>query len=114
LLSLNTFLADLKTEAGNGEFQIQNGFSITEAMERIARKTGREPYFPHNCAVVIGRAAAEQGIGGILRFFTEFSGCRGGVPLFMADNTAAEVLQYVSESTLLDARALNELTDDGR
>lgn len=114
MLSMNTYLADLQGDSENGGFQSQGGVSVIEAMEKTARNTGREPYLPHNCALVIGRAAAEKGVGGVLRFFTEYNGCRGGVPLFVADGTAAEVLQCVAQSERLDARALGALADEER
>lgn len=113
-LSMNTYLADLQESADAGRFLMAEGFSITAAMEAVTRSTGREPYFPHNSALIIGRSAAEKGIAGILQFFTGYNGCRTGVPLFIAEETAEKVIEAVQNEKNLDPRALGELADADR
>jgi len=83
-------------------------------MEQIGLVTGREPYFPHNQAVVIGRKTAENGIGAALSFFTEFYECRGSVPLFVAQGNAEELLREIGQNGSISARELSSLSESGR
>ena len=104
------YLADAEEEGGSG-CVTGMGSSVTEALARITGKTGREPYFPHNGALIVGAAAAEQGIEGILRFFTEYNGCRVGVPLFVVEGTGAAALETLSAGGDVNAQSLYRLTD---
>ena len=106
VLSLNGYLADLQD---SNAFLTQSGFSVIGAMEALALRTGRQPYFSHNGAVIVGRDTARAGIGGILQFFTDYPECRGSVPLFVADTTAAELLDAIRSEPELDNRMLIEL-----
>ena len=107
-LSLNGFLPDLSD--GNA-FLTQSGDSIPGAMEALAQRTGRQPYFPHNGALIVGQDAARSGIDGILRFFSAYPECRGSVPLFVADTTAAAALDAIRTDPTLDNRTLIDLVD---
>lgn len=109
VLSLNGFLPDLDDK---NAFLTQPGASISSAMEALALRTGRHPYLAHNGALVIGRDAARSGIDGILHFFSEYPECRGSVPLFVADASAAAALDAIRSEPELDNRALIDLVSD--
>lgn len=109
VLSLNGFLPDLDDE---NAFLTQSGASISGAMEALALRTGRHPYLPHNGALIVGRDAARSGIDGILHFFSEYPECRGSVPLFVADTSAAAALDAIRSESELDNRALIDLVAD--
>lgn len=109
VLSLNGFLPDLDDK---NAFLTQPGASISSAMEALALRTGRHPYLPHNGALIVGRDAARSGIDGILHFFSEYPECRGSVPLFVADASAAAALDAIRSEPELDNRALIDLVAD--
>lgn len=107
-VTLLGYVADEEAQ-GDGACIAGDGSTLTEALARITGTTGREPYFPHNGALIVGEATAARGMEGILRFFTGYPGCRAGVPLFVAEGTAAALLRDLQESG--DARRLYRLTD---
>ena len=116
-LSVNAYLADRaaagEKETGSDVFFSRSGSSVTNAVERIGLVTGREPYFPHNQAVVIGSTTAENGIGAALSFFAEFFECRGSVPLFIAQGSAEDLLRGVGKDGSIPARELSALSESG-
>lgn len=116
-LSVNAYLADRSApgEEENAEdvFFSRSGNSVTNAVEQIGLTTGREPYFPHNQAVVIGQETAENGIGAALSFFMEFYECRGSVPLFIAQGDAEALLSCVGKDGSVPTRELAALSQSG-
>ncbi|MBQ9083856.1 MAG: hypothetical protein IJY28_10260 [Clostridia bacterium] len=109
-VTMQGYLAD-QGDAGDRKCMTVTGESITEALAELTGQTGREPYFPHNRALVVSEEAARQGLEPLLLFFTDYTGCRPGVPLFVAEGTAAEVVEALSGEHGTDARLLSELTD---
>ncbi len=108
-----TMLGYLADQGSEGERQCMTagGENLTEVLTELTGQTGREPYFPHNRALVVSAGAAEQGLEPLLLFFTDYTGCRPGVPLFIAEGSAATVVEALTGDHGTDARLLSELTD---
>lgn len=104
------YVAD-QGDQGDSMCRTAGGTSLTGALAALTGQTGREPYFPHNGALVIGEAAARQGMEPVLLFFTDYPGCRSGVPLIIAEDHAASVVAKLSEDGAPDVRLLQQLTD---
>ncbi len=104
------YVAD-QGEEGGSMCRTAGGTSLTGALAALTGQTGREPYFPHNGALVVGETAARQGIEPILLFFTDYPGCRSGVPLIIAEDHAASVVAKLAEDDAPDVRLLQQLTD---
>ncbi len=104
------YVAD-QGEEGGSLCRTAGGMSVTGALAALTGQTGREPYFPHNGALVVGEATARQGLEPILLFFTDYPGCRAGVPLIIAEGYAASVVAKLAEDDAPDVRLLQQLTD---
>lgn len=104
------FVAD-QGEEGGSLCRSAEGDTLTEALAAFTGQTGREPYFPHNGALIAGEDTARRGLHAMLLFFTDYPGCRSGVPLIIAEDTAASVVNRLAEEDAPDVHLLQRLTD---
>jgi spore germination protein KC len=104
------YVAD-QGEEGGSLCRTAGGASLTGALAALTGQTGREPYFPHNGALVVGESTARQGMAPVLLFFADYPGCRAGVPLIIAEQSAASVVMKLAQDDAPDVHLLQQLTD---
>ena len=90
------------------------GRSVLEALSSLSLSTGREPFYSHNYLVVFGRGCAQQGLDQCLDFFVRYYNTRPAVQMYMAENTAEEILSYEKGGKLLKMSELQQLGDSGK
>lgn len=96
-LSVNAFQSK-GVEAGeenSGENLVLSaeGETMTRAVENLKALTGKEPFFSHNRAILLGEDTARQGTEEIFRFFNGNYQNNCGVPVFLTRGSAETVLQ---------------------
>lgn len=85
------------------------GSSVLEAMNSLTLSTGRKPFYAHNYLVVFGRECARQGLDSCLDFFVRYYNTRPAVQVYLAENTAEEVLSSESEGKDIKMSELQQL-----
>lgn len=90
------------------------GRSVLEALSSLSLSTGREPFYSHNYLVVFGKGCAQQGLDQCLDFFVRYYNTRPAVQMYMAENTAEEILSYEKDGKLLKMSQLQQLADSGK
>lgn len=90
------------------------GRSVLEALSSLSLSTGREPFYSHNYLVVFGKGCAQQGLDQCLDFFVRYYNTRPAVQMYLAENTAEEILSYEKDGKLLKMAELQQLGDSGK
>ena len=75
----------------------ESSYTVAGALEIIAAKTGKKPLYSHNALLVFGDRCAKQGLQGALDFFLRHYDSRPAVKVFLAENTAEELLTVTTE-----------------
>lgn len=84
------------------------GKTVFEALRSFAALSPRRLYWAHNCAIVLGREAAEAGVRPLLDFFLREHEARQTVHVLVAQGRASEVLEVKPS---LEAIAAREICD---
>lgn len=109
-----TVRSSLSTEDQGEEFFKVQGSSVLEALNDLSLRTGREPFYAHNYLVVFGKACAEAGLDQCLDFFVRYYNTRPAVQMYLAENTAEEILSAQKGESLLKMSELQQLGESGR
>lgn len=78
------------------------GATVLEALDKLVQKSGKVPLYSHNLVVVFGKKCGEAGLERYLDFFVRYYEARPSVGVFLAEETAEEILtwkegeQYIS------------------
>lgn len=87
-----TVLASETTEDGGQSTFSGEGDTVPEALSQIALESGRTPLYSHNAAILFGMQCAESGIAEQLDFFIRHYDSRPTAKVFLAEDTAENVL----------------------
>lgn len=109
-----TVRSSASSEEEGEEFFKSEGETVLEALNNLSLLTGREPFYSHNYLVVFGRECAREGLDGSLDFFVRYYNTRPAVKMFLAENTAEEVLSAEKEGKLLKMSELQQLAGSSR
>ncbi len=101
------------TEEGGEELFTCQGTTVLEALSSLSLSTGREPFYSHNYLVVFGRSCGEEGLDQSLDFFIRYYNTRPGVKLYLAEESAEEILSLKSDGSWLPMWELQELGQSG-
>jgi len=88
--------------------------TVFSAVRELTAQSSRKLFFPHTEALIIGRAAAEAGIGKYLDFFQRDHEVRSKIPIIVSETTAKEVLDVQPELEKIPSANLSELIDQYR
>lgn len=99
-------------DEGQEYFQAK-GSSVLEALGDLSRSTGREPFYSHNYLVVFGKSCGSEELKQCLDFFVRYYNTRPAVQLYMAENTAQEIMGAKREDKYLKMSELQQLGDSG-
>ncbi len=91
-----------------------HGSTVLEALSSLSLSTGREPFYSHNYLVVFGMNCARRGLDDCLDFFVRYYNTRPSVSMFLAENTAEEVLSAEKDGKLMKMSQLQALGVGGR
>lgn len=91
-----------------------SGRSVLEALNSLARSTGRQPFYAHNYLVVFGKRCAEQGLDQCLDFFVRYYNTRPAVRVYLAEEQAEDVLSFQKDGKFLRMAELQQLSDSSR
>ena len=89
------------------------GDSVLEALTSLTLSTGREPLYSHNYVTVFGRSCAENGLEESMDFFVRYYNTRPSVQMYLAENTAEEILSLRSEGEYMKMTELRDLSGFG-
>lgn len=89
------------------------GASVLEALSSLSLTTGREPFYAHNYLVVFGRSCGEEGLDDSMDFFIRYYNTRPAVQVYLAENTAEEILSQETDNGLIPVRELQNLGKTG-
>lgn len=105
--------AAMNSRAQNGEKEYANfsstGTGIDVPLHNLELQVDQQLYAGHNQAIVISREVAEQGISSILDFFIRSSDGRFTVPLFIAEESAKDILDVKGELESMPALYIKSL-----
>lgn len=109
------FLVTVRSSAGADEEELftATGATVAEALNSLARTTGRKPFYAHNTMVVFGRGCAQRGLADCTEFFTRSYDTRPAVKLYLAQTTAEEVLSYQQNGAYVRMAELARLSESG-
>lgn len=109
-----TVRSSVSMESEGEEYFKTQGESVLEALTNLSLSTGREPFYSHNYLVVFGKSCAEEGLEGALDFFVRYYNTRPAVKMFLAENTAEEVLSAQKDGAYLKMSELQQLAESSR
>ena len=109
-----TVRSSTSSEEEGEEFFKSEGETVLEALNNLSLLTGREPFYSHNYLVVFGRECAKEGLDSSLDFFVRYYNTRPAVKMFLAENTAEEVLGAEKDGKLLRMSELQQLANSSR
>lgn len=109
-----TVRSSVSPEDEGEEYFKCRGRSVLEALSGLSLSTGRKPFYVHNYLVVFGRECAERGLDCCLDFFVRYYNTRPAVRIFLAENTAEEILSFQKDGKYLRMAELQQLGDSGR
>lgn len=90
-------------EEGEEAFPCRGG-TVLEALNTLPGMTGRQPFYAHNYFIVLGKSCAEEGLQDSLDFFIRYYNTRPSVQVYLAENTAQEILNPKEGEDLRCAR----------
>lgn len=96
------------------EYFKSEGKSVLEALNNLSLSTGREPFYSHNYLVVFGRECAELGLDRCMDFFVRYYNTRPAVKMFLAEDTAEEILSAQKEEKFLKMSEIQQLAESNR
>lgn len=102
-------------EEDTAELLQAEGESVLDALNNLTLQIGKTPLYSHNLIVIFGRDCAEQGLDFVLDFFQRQRETRPNVDVFLADTTAAEIMetkqgdQYILSQDIDDLAASVDL-----
>lgn len=100
---------------GSGEKAYWNITTVSEtvfsAVRELTAQSSRKLFFPHTDALIIGRSAAETGIGKYLDFFQRDHEVRSKIPIVVSETTAKDILDVKPELEKIPAANIQELID---
>jgi spore germination protein KC len=85
------------------------GETIYEAATGISDRASRKPHYGHMKAVVIGKAAAEQGIAPVIDFLGRFNEIRSNILILTTKGEAAAIVGTTSQEHGISADTIDEL-----
>ena len=109
-----TVRSSISTEDEGEEYFKSEGASVLEALNDLSLSTGREPFYAHNYLVVFGRECAEEGLDQCMDFFVRYYNTRPAVQMYLAENTAEEVLSAQKDGKFLKMSEIQQLGDSSR
>lgn len=109
-----TVRSSISTEEEGEEYFKSEGASVLEALNNLSLSTGREPFYAHNYLVVFGRECAEVGLDQCMDFFVRYYNTRPAVQMYLAENTAEEVLSAQKDGKYLKMSEIQQLGDGSR
>lgn len=116
LITLQVFDAINAGEEGDSsEPQVVSamGKSVLDAFNELTRQTGKEPLLSQNLVLVIGEEAAKEGVSQLMDFFIRYYECRPEVDIFLAEESAVQVLSHKVEDKLVSAQNIDALSHSG-
>lgn len=100
-------------EEGEQELFTCQGETVLQALDSLSLSTGREPFYAHNYLVVFGRSCGEAGLADAMDFFIRYYNTRPGVQVFLAQDTAQQILSAQREDKLIPMGELQGLRESG-
>ena len=83
------------------------GRTVAQALENMAQNTGKKPLYSHNAVLVFGSTCAQESLKGAPDFFLRHYDSRPSVKVFLAENTAEEILTVnENENTQIGAEEI--------
>ena len=87
------------------------GRTAAQALENMAQNTGKKPLYSHTAVLIFGNTCAQEGLQGALDFFLRHYDSRPEVKVFLAENTAEEILTAnENETTQIGAEEIAAIT----
>ena len=105
--------ASPEEEAGDELYSCQGG-SVLEALSKLSLSTGREPFYSHNYLVVFGRSCGEEGLDKSMDFFIRYYNTRPTVQMYLAEDTAEEILSAKMDDKMISIQTLQNLGQTGK
>ena len=87
------------------------GESVLDALNNLTLQIGKTPLYSHNLIVIFGRSCAEQGLDYVLDFFQRHRESRPNVDVFLAENTAAEIMETKHNDRYILSQDIDDLAD---
>lgn len=114
----NGYTVTVRSSASSGdegeECFVSEGATVLDALNNLSLTTGREPFFSHNYLVVFGMACAKEGLDRTLDFFVRYYNTRPAVKMFLAENTAQEVVAIERDGKYRKMSELQQLAESHR
>lgn len=108
-----TVRAASSQEERGDELYTCEGASVLEALSSLSLSTGREPFYSHNYLVVFGRSCGEEGLDQSMDFFIRYYNTRPAVQMYLASNTAKEILSAETGNQFVPMDELQNLGQSG-
>lgn len=108
-----TVRAASSQEVRGDELYTCEGASVLEALSSLSLSTGREPFYSHNYLVVFGRSCGEEGLDQSMDFFIRYYNTRPAVQMYLASNTAKEILSAETGNQFVPMDELQNLGQSG-
>lgn len=89
------------------------GASVLEALSSLSLSTGREPFYSHNYLVIFGRSCGEEGLDRSMDFFIRYYNTRPAVQMYLASDTAKEILSVKTDNQFTPIEELQNLGQSG-
>lgn len=111
VLCFNTSLAESTQTEFDVEFISGEGANLHDAFENAGRATSKKLFYGHNTVLVLGRALVEQEVYDTAIYLTQNKEARLNISVFMADETAADLLRRDVGDRAHISGALEKLAD---
>lgn len=89
------------------------GNTVLDALSNLSLTTGKEPFYSHNYLVVFGKSCGKEGLDQSMDFFIRYYNTRPAVQLYMAEDSAGEVLSVKQDNKLVPIQELQNLGQSG-
>ena len=90
------------------------GETVLDALGSLSLTTGRRPFYAHNYLVVFGMDCAESGMQECIDFFVRYYGTRPAVQMYIAENSAEEILRAQREDEYVKMSEFQQLGDSSK
>ncbi len=101
-------------EQQNAAILESSGATVTEAVQNATLKQGKSIFYGHNRVIIIGEAAAKNGLEPVMSFFNGNGQSRLNTGVLIAKGSACEILKTRMSQGVLPAQALESMADNSR
>ncbi|MEG1427698.1 MAG: Ger(x)C family spore germination protein, partial [Oscillospiraceae bacterium] len=102
------------SKEGEEEQYIVKGETVYEALNALSLTAGKKPLYANAGYLIFGQEIAQEGLDKILDFFMRYFKSRPTINLYMAENTAKEILETKKDDRFISSEVIRAYTENER